>query len=125
MSYIRNSTKITENKQLQFKQDIENEALMKKKITNLYKNEFQDALPDILLIKEIQFIDHIKNGVLLVLENFYTDQCLTNENIKNLLEDGLNEIKKEYKKYYTLLTESWEDFERNIKKKIGDNKFET
>ena len=50
MSYIRNSTKITENKQLQFKQDIENEALMKKKITNLYKNEFQDALPDILLI---------------------------------------------------------------------------
>ena len=125
MSFIRNSTKIIENKQLQFKKDIDNEALMKKKIYNLFKNEFEEALPDILLIKGVQFIDHIKNGVLLVLENTYTDQCLTNEKIKNILENGLDEVKKEYKNNYTLLSESWEEFERNTKKRIGDNKFET
>ena len=125
MSFIRNSTKIIENKQLQFKKDIENQSLMKKKINNLFKNEFEETLPDILLIKGIQFIDHVKNGVLLVLENTYTDQCLTNENIKNILENGLNEVKKEYKNNYTLLSEAWEEFEKNTKKRIGDNKFET
>ena len=125
MSFIRSSAKIIENKQLQFKNDIENQALMKKKINNLFKNEFEESLPDILLIKGVQFIDHIKNGVLLVLENTYTDQCLTDENIKNILENGLNEVKKEYKNNYTLLSESWEEFERNTKKRIGDNKFET
>ena len=125
MSFIRSSAKIIENKQLQFKKDIENEALMKKKIYNLFKNEFEEALPDILLIKGAQFIDHVKNGVLLVLENTYTDQCLTNENIKNILENGLNEVKKEYKNNYTLLSESWEEFERNTKKRIGGNEFET
>ena len=47
MSFIRSSAKIIENKHLQFKKDIENESLMKKKIYNLFKNEFEEALPDI------------------------------------------------------------------------------
>ena len=57
MSFIRNSAKIIENKVSNFKKDIENESLMKKKIFNLFKNEFEEALPNILLIKGVQFID--------------------------------------------------------------------
>ena len=125
MSFIRNSGKIIENKILQFRKDIENEILMKRKINNLFKNEFEEALPDILLIKGIKFIDHIKNGVLLVLENTYTDQCLSDEKVKNILENGLNEVKKEYKNSYTLLSESWDEYEKSIKNRIGDNKIET
>ena len=125
MSFIRSSAKIIENKQLNFKKDIENEALMKRKVYNLFKNEFEEVLPDILLIKGVQFIDQVKNGVLLILENTYTDQCLTEDKLKNILESGLNEIKKEYKNNYALLSESWEEYEKNTKKKIGDNKFET
>ena len=125
MSFVRSSAKIIENKKLNFKNDIENETLMKRKVYNLFKNEFEEALPDILLIKGVQFIDQVKNGVLLVLENTYTDQCLTNDKLKDILENGLNEIKKEYKNKYLLLSESWEEYEKNSKKKIGDNKFET
>ena len=125
MSFIRNSAKIIENKQNNFQKDIENESYMKKKIYNLFKNEFEETLPDILLIKGVQFIDNVKNGVLLVLENTYTDQCLTNEKLKDILEIGLNEVKNEYKNNYTLLSESWDEYERNTKKRIGDNKFET
>jgi len=125
MSFIRNSAKIVETKIARFKKDIENDSFMKKKIFNLFKNEFEEALPDILLIKGVQFIDNIKNGVLLVLENIYTDQCLTNNKLKNLLENGLNEIKNEYKNSYTLLNDSWEEYEINTKKRISDNKFET
>ena len=125
MSFIRNSAKIIENKVSNFKKDIENDSLMKKKIFNLFKNEFEETLPNILLIKGVQFIDDIKNGVLLVLENTYTDYCLTNEKLKNLLENGLNDIKEEYKSHYTLLNNSWEEYEKNSKKRISDNKFET
>jgi hypothetical protein len=125
MSFIRNSAKIAENKISHFKKDIENDIFMKKKIHNLFKNEFEESLPDILLIKGVQFIDNIKNGVLLVLENTYTDQCLTNNKLKSLLENGLNEIKDLYKSSYTLLYNSWEEFEISNKKRIGDNKFET
>ena len=125
MSFIRNSAKIVEHKIEQFKKDIENEVSMEKKILKLFKNEFEETLPDILLIKEVQFIDQIKNGVLLVLENIYTDYCLTNDKIKNVLENGLNKIKNDYKNTYALLCESWEEYEKNTKKRIGDNKFET
>ena len=124
MSFIRSSKKIIENKKLNFKVDIENESYMKKKIYNLFKNEFEETLPDILLIKGVQFIDHVKNGVLLVLENTYTDQCLTNDTLKTFIENGLNEVKNQYKNSYSLLSESWEEYERNTKKRIGDNKFE-
>ena len=125
MSFIRNSKKIIENKKLNFKTDIENESFMKKKIYNIFKNEFEEILPDILLIKGVQFIDHVKNGVLLVLENTYTDQCLTNDILKNILENSLSELKNEYKNCYTLLSESWDEYEKNARKRIGDNKFET
>ena len=125
MSFIRNSAKIVEHKIEQFKKDIENEVSMEKKILKLFKNEFEETLPDILLIKEVQFFDQIKNGVLLVLENIYTDYCLTNDKIKNVLENGLNKIKNDYKNTYALLCESWEEYEKNTKKRIGDNKFET
>ena len=125
MSFIRNSAKIIENKVSNFKKDIENESLMNKKIFNLFKNEFEEALPNILLIKGVQFIDDIKNGVLLVLENTYTDYCLTNEKLKKLLENGLNDIKEEYKSHFTLLNNSWEEYEKNSKRRISDNKFET
>ena len=124
MSYLRSSAKIIEKKKLNFKEDIENESFMKRKIYNLFKNEFEEILPDILLIKGVQFIDHVKNGVLLVLENTYTDQCLTNDSLKTILENGLNEVKSVYKNSYILLSESWEEYERNTKKRIGDNKFE-
>ena len=125
MSFIRSSAKIVENKITHFNIDIENDKFMLKKIRNLFKNEFEESLPDILLIKGVQFIDNIKNGVLLVLENTYTDQCLTNNKLKGLLENGLNEIKGVYKNCYTLLNNSWEEYEISTKKRIGNNKFET
>ena len=56
MSFIRNSAKIVETKIAHFKKDIENDSFMKKQIFNLFKNEFEEALPDILLIKGVQFI---------------------------------------------------------------------
>ena len=124
MSFIRNSAKIVQNKIDQFKNDMKNEVSMEKKILKLFKNEFEETLPDILLIKGVQFIDQVKNGVLLVLENTYTDYCLTNEKFKNLLENGLNNVKNEYKNSYRLLCESWEEYEKNTKKRISDNKFE-
>jgi hypothetical protein len=125
MSFLRSSNKIVENKITHFKTDIENDKSMTKKINKLFKNEFDDSLSDILLIKSAQFIDNIKNGVLLVLENTYTDQCLTNNKLKDLLENGLNEIKDKYKNYFTLLHDSWEEYEASTKRRIGSNKFET
>ena len=65
MSFIRNSAKIVQNKIDQFKNDMKNEVSMEKKILKLFKNEFEETLPDILLIKGVQFIDQVKNGVLI------------------------------------------------------------
>ena len=124
MLYKRNSQKIIDGKISEFEKDMKDELHMKKKVYNLFKNEYEETLTDILLIQEPQFIDHIKNGVFLVLETTYTDQCLTNEKLKMMLENGLNEVKKVYRNDYKILSESWGEFEKNNKKKVGNNNFE-
>ena len=67
---------------------------MDKKLKIFFLNEYEELIGDILNLKDELFIEQVKEGVSLLLEDFYTDNCLTDNILSKIFEKNLNEIKK-------------------------------
>ena len=87
-----------------FEKDIENERTMSRKIIRLFRNELEEIIEDILILKEDQFISHIKSGVISELEETYSEDSLQNKKLNKIIDNSLEQIKKEYKENYDLLS---------------------
>ena len=69
-----------EYKLSKFEKDIKNQKIFNEKLTSLFITEYDEIINDILNLKEDLFIDQIKDGISLILEDLYTDYCLTEPN---------------------------------------------
>ena len=101
----------------QFLNDINNGNYVEKKINHFLKNEFEEVFSEILIINKQQFIDQIKKGVSLSLEDLYSEKCLTNEKLLNLIEASLLSITNDYINIYNFLSKSWSNHEKISKRK--------
>jgi hypothetical protein len=87
-----------ELKLLKFEQDIKDQKLFNVKLISLFNTEYDEIISDILNLKEEDlFIDQIKEGVSLVLEDKYTDYCLTEARAMKLISKNIEDIKNKYR----------------------------
>ena len=107
-----------ELKLLKFDQDIKDQKLFNVKLISLFNTEYDEIINDILNLKEDLFIDQIKEGVSLVLEDKYTDYCLTETRAMKLISKNIEDIKNKYHNDFFLINNAWSIYEKNSKKKI-------
>ena len=109
--------KIANTKYSQFQIDIDNGNYIDKKLNHFFKNEFEEIFSEILLIKKEQFINQIKNGVLLSFEDIYSDKCLTDEKLIKMIDNGLQIIQNDYNNIFNTLSKAWSIYEKILKRR--------
>ena len=77
-----------------FEQDIKNQKNFNEYLITLFSTEYDEIINDILNLKEDLFIDQIKEGVCLALEDIYTDYCLTEPRVVKLISKKEKKIEK-------------------------------
>ena len=102
-----------ELKLLKFDQDIKDQKLFNVKLISLFNTEYDEIINDILNLKEDLFIDQIKEGVSLVLEDKYTDYCLTEARAMKLISKNIEDIKNKYHNDFFLINNAWSTYEKN------------
>ena len=118
MTLLENEIKLE-----QFGKEIKDEKSMDTKLKILFINEYDEIIGDILNIKQELFIDQVKEGVSLLLEDFYTINCLTDQKLSKLVENNLNEIKIRYNQDYTLINKVVTSFDKIAKRRINNDNF--
>ena len=105
----------------QFENEIKDVKTMDKKLKILFSNEYNEILGDILNLKEEIFIDQVKEGVSLLLEDYYTDTCLSDDRLSKLLEENITEIKNKYKHDYNLISKAWSAYDKTSKRRSNND----
>ena len=105
----------------QFENEIKDVKTMNKKLKILFSNEYDEILGDILNLKEDIFIDQVKEGVSLLLEDYYTDSCLSDDRLSKLLEENITEIKNKYKHDYNLISKAWSTYDKSSKRRSNND----
>ena len=117
---LNESNESGEAKYTQFKKDIHDEKTMSSKLENLYKNEYDLALSDILVLTEEAFLEQINNGVSLSLEDIYSDNCLSDSKLNKLMNSNINKIKNDYQKDSELINKAWNNHLKNSRGRNND-----
>ena len=123
MENQKQTAKLSYSKYNQFQTDISNINFIEKKLNHFFKSEFEEIFSEILLINKQQFISQIKNGVSLSLEDIYSDKCLTNVKLINMIEKCLQSIQKEYSNIFNFLSKAWTNHEKISKRKTNEDIF--
>ena len=118
MENSKQISKMANSKHRQFQNDITHGNYISKKINHFFKSEFEEIFCEILLIQKEQFLNQIKNGVSLSLEDIYSDKCLTNEQLIKMIENGLQSVENDYINIFNILSKAWTRYEK-ISKRIG------
>ena len=108
-----------EQKLSKFEADIKDLKNFSEKLSSLFLTEYEEIINDILNLKEELFIDQIKEGVSLFLEDLYTDYCLTENRVVKLISKNIEEIKNKYKQDFLLVNNAWNSYEKSLKKKFN------
>ena len=116
-------SKLSDTKYNQFQTDLINGNYIEKKLNHFFKSEFEEIFSEILLLSKQQFITQIKNGVSLSLEDIYSEKCLNNEKLINMLENSLQSIQKDYTNIFNYLSKSW-SFHEKLSKRRGNSNSE-
>ena len=117
MDNSKQISKLENSKYNQFQTDINNVIYIEKKVNHFFKSEFEEIFSEILILNKQQFINQIKNGVSLSLEDIYSEQCLTNEKLINLIDKGLQTIENDYINIFNFLSKVWSNHEKSLKRK--------
>ena len=117
MEESKQISKKSDSKYNQFQIDLTNGNYMDKKLNHFFKSEFEEVFSEILLLKKEQFIGQIKNGVSLSLEDIYSEKCLSNEKLINMIENCLKSIEKDYTNISIFLSKAWLHHEKFSKRR--------
>ena len=110
-----------EQKLLKFHKDIKDQKYFNVKLISLFQTEYEEIINDILNLKEELFIDQIKEGVSLVLEDIYTDYVLTEPTVMKLVSENIEEVKNKYKQDFYLVNNAWNSYEKSVKKRLNQS----
>ena len=105
-------TKLENTKYNQFQTDMTNGNYIQKKLNHFFKSEFEEIFSEILILNKDQFIAQIKNGVELSLRDMYSDNCLLNEQLINMIDDCLQSTIKDYNNIFNILSKFWNNHEK-------------
>ena len=109
--------RLSDQKFSQFKEDIKDEKNFEKKLTYLIKNEYDTTLNDILQLEPDAFIDRIYKGISFSLENLYTENCLSNKKLIEIIDKLINIKKNEYSTIIQILKDTFNNYEKVLKRK--------
>ena len=99
------------------KKEIKTEKPFDKKITTIFHEEYQENIEDILILTEEIFLNQIKDGVQLILENDYPEISLNDEKIIKLISQNMEEIQKEYNHDFSLINREWTAYNKASKRR--------
>ena len=99
-----------------FKRDIRNLSNFSEKLSELLKTEVDNVFPDILTLSEDEMIENINNGIKFILSDIYTDEVFNESSLNNLLNRKINDIRKDFKRQYEIISSSYEFYD-NLNKK--------
>jgi hypothetical protein len=103
--------KNSDNKMDLFYQDIANRTQFEEKICALYQKEFEEKLENILLYKNVEFINSLTAGVCIDLEDLYSAYVLDEQIIQDLLKKYEQIIQDTiYANNYVVLNKAWNDY---------------
>ena len=125
MKDSRNKSKEIEDKYNKYKKDISNERMFLFRINNLFTNEFEELIEDILILNEAQFFIQIKNRVEAELEEIYSEKIFSDQKFGTLIEKGINYIKHDYNKNLELINNAFNNYNKNKNNKNEKNKLLT
>ena len=110
---------VLEEKFNKYKKESQNERMFLFKINQIFSDEFDEIIDDILILNENQFFEQLKERVENELSEIYSDKIIYERKYNNFIEKGLNNIKPDYKSNYDLLYNTYEKFseKKNTKKK--------
>ena len=102
-----------------FEKDMKNKEEMSKKLKSLFLYEYDEIIVDILNLKEDLFIDQIKEGVSLVLEDLYSDISLNDERLLLLFNKNIEEIKAKYNHDHFLINKALISYNKISKRRTN------
>ena len=110
------------NKLDKFEKDIKDGKSFQKKLNSIFNKNYDEIIEDIFILKEEIFFRHLKEGVQLSLEDCYSDYCLSDERLIDLISKYTDEIYKKYNDDYSLINKAWASNEKSSKRKaINEN----
>ena len=102
-----------EDKYEKYKKEILNEKMFSFRVNNLFMNEFEESIEDILILSENQFFIQIRNRVEAELEEIYSEKIFSDKKFLNLIDKGVNYIKSDYNQNYELLNNTYNIYTKN------------
>ena len=114
------SNDLNENKLEKFHNEIKDERSFRKKMNTLFQEQYKDNIDDILILKEEMFLDQLREGVQLLLEESYTDNCLSDDRLMKLITDNMDEIQKQYNHDFSLVNKTWLAYEKLSKRRTNN-----
>ena len=114
------SKDLNETKFEKFENEIKDEKSFGKKLNTLFQEQYKDNIDDILILKEEMFLDQLREGIQLLLEENYSDNCLSDDRLMKLITDNMDEIQKQYNHDYSLINKAWLSYEKVSKRRTNN-----
>ena len=114
-----------ETKLNNFENELKDEKSFEKKLNSLFEENYNEIIEDILILKEDIFLNQIKEGVKLLLEDYYTDKCFTDERLKKLINKYEEEIYLKYNHDYSLINKVWTSSDKVTKRRTNNENYLT
>ena len=99
------------------KNETKEEQSFEKKLIAIFHEEYEETIEDILILTQETFLNQIKNGVQLTLEENYPEINLSDEKIQKLISQNMDEIHKQYNHDYTLISKEWTSYNKISKRR--------
>ena len=115
------SKNLNETKLEKFHNEIKDEKSFGKKINTLFQEQYKDNIDDILILKEEMFLDQLREGVHLLLEEHYTDNCLSDDRLIKFITDNMDEIQKQYNHDISLINKALLAYEKVSKRRTNND----
>ena len=102
-----------------FENEIMDEKKFEEKINHRFCDQYDENIEDILLLEKDIFLNQIKEGVQLLLEDNYTDYCFSNEKVTKLISKNMEEIEKKYNHHYSIINKAWGSYNKMTKRRTN------
>ena len=102
-----------------FENEILDEEKFEENLSNKFNEQYDENIEDILLLDKDIFLNQIKDGVQLLLEDKYTDFCFTNDITTKLISKCMEQIERKYNHHYSIINKAWTSYTKISKRRTN------
>ena len=92
------------------------EKQLEENLKKIFKERYDENLEDILILEKDLFLNQIKEGIKLILEEYYSDCFFSDEIFEEYISKYMKEIENKYNNQYSLINKAYTNYERNLKR---------